>query len=188
MRINRIKAVLRSRRNSGKITQKQYERECNSGAQTFYSYFFDKRANKVRRKTKNFSFLQVLNLTSGRLVTTLDDIYNLLNYLTGDNLFTHQLPIANNCVSPLIIKKYPVFSDPLMLDDLESFCEEIKDNKELNNDKIREEFKKFSDIWTKLLKIDKFEFKFKESEFSDSWKNKTTGVMNDLIKMRTKQS
>ena len=34
----------------------------------------------------------VLSVTTGTLLTKIGNVYKILNYMTGDNLFTHQLP------------------------------------------------------------------------------------------------
>jgi hypothetical protein len=45
---------------------------------------------------KQFHFSDILSVTTGRLVSTrhMDGIYDILNFLTEDNLYTHQLPRA----------------------------------------------------------------------------------------------
>ncbi len=49
---------------------------------------------------KTFPLAQVLSITTGRLFCDMDGIYEILNFLTNDNLFTHQLPGAANEVKP----------------------------------------------------------------------------------------
>ena len=44
--------------------------------------------------TKNFTTLQLFSLTDGRLSTTMDDIYNMLNHICNTSLMTHHLPVA----------------------------------------------------------------------------------------------
>lgn len=44
----------------------------------------------------------VLTVITGRLLCPIDEVYQLLNAMTGDNLFTHQLVRAvNECGGPL---------------------------------------------------------------------------------------
>ena len=52
--------------------------------------------------TKDFHLGDILSITTGRLVSPrhMDGIYDLLNFMTGDSLFTHQLPRA--CEGPLL--------------------------------------------------------------------------------------
>lgn len=58
-------------------------------------------------KTKPFPLRQVLSITSGRLVCDMDDVYEILNFITGDNLYTHVLPRAARFAGPLIKEQYP---------------------------------------------------------------------------------
>ena len=53
---------------------------------------------------KNFHIGDILTVTTGRLVSPrhIDGVYDILNWMTGDNLFTHQLPRASReCEQPL---------------------------------------------------------------------------------------
>lgn len=43
---------------------------------------------------KSFTKLQLLNITTGRLSTRMEDIYDILNHVTDSDLFTSQLPVA----------------------------------------------------------------------------------------------
>ncbi len=44
--------------------------------------------------TKKFTTLQLFSVVDGRLSTTMDDVYAILNHITGDSLMTHHLPVA----------------------------------------------------------------------------------------------
>ena len=44
--------------------------------------------------TKQFSRLQLLSLTDGRLSTNMGDVYDMLNHIMDDDLTTIALPIA----------------------------------------------------------------------------------------------
>ena len=46
--------------------------------------------------TKTFTLLQLFSIVDGRLSTTIDDVYEILNHVTDDNLMTHHLPVAMN--------------------------------------------------------------------------------------------
>ena len=58
---------------------------------------------------KEFSLGDVLSITTGRLLSErrMDGIYDILNWMTGDNLFTHQLPRAAKECKPWLIEQYP---------------------------------------------------------------------------------
>jgi hypothetical protein len=51
----------------------------------------------------------VLTITTGALVSRdhMDGVYRILNYMTGDNLFTHQLPRAMDEARPVILAQHP---------------------------------------------------------------------------------
>lgn len=59
--------------------------------------------------TKNFHIGDILSITTDFLVSPrgMDGIYDILNFITNDNLFTHQLPrVAKEC-RPFLLGKYP---------------------------------------------------------------------------------
>lgn len=53
---------------------------------------------------RKFDLGDILSITTGALVSRrhMDGVYDILNFMTGDNLFTHQLPRASQeCEGPL---------------------------------------------------------------------------------------
>jgi hypothetical protein len=69
---------------------------------------------------KLFHISDVLSVTTGRLVSSrhIEGVYDILNFLTGDNLYTHQLPRAMDECEPWLRTQYPqLFPDnPVMKD------------------------------------------------------------------------
>lgn len=59
-----------------------------------------------------FHISDVLSITTGRLVSNrhVEGVYKILNHMTGDNLFTHQLPRASRECAPMLIAAYPQLS------------------------------------------------------------------------------
>lgn len=59
--------------------------------------------------TKEFHIGAVLTITDGKVVAPgmLDDIYGILNWMTGDNLFTHQLGRASDECQPALAEQFP---------------------------------------------------------------------------------
>jgi len=59
--------------------------------------------------TRKFHLGDVLSVTTGRLVSPrhMDAVYDLLNFMTGDNLFTHQLPRACDECAPALLEQHP---------------------------------------------------------------------------------
>lgn len=58
-------------------------------------------------KDKLFSLGVVLSATTGRLLCDFGGVYEIMNHVTGDNLFTHVLPRAFKFAAPLIKAQYP---------------------------------------------------------------------------------
>lgn len=56
---------------------------------------------------KTFTLEQMLSITTGRLCCGMDDVYQILNHITGDNLFTHALPRAAKFAAPLLLADHP---------------------------------------------------------------------------------
>ena len=79
---------------------------------------------------KLFHISDVLSVTTGRLVSSrhMDGIYEILNFLTGDNLFTHQLPRAMNECKPWLRSTFPGMMDnsPGMSERLDDMDRRIK--------------------------------------------------------------
>lgn len=67
---------------------------------------------------KLFHISDVLSVTTGRLVSSrhMDGIYDILNFLTGDELFTHQLPRAMDECKLWLKSQFPKLfpDDPFM--------------------------------------------------------------------------
>lgn len=59
--------------------------------------------------TKTFHIGDILSVTTGKLVSPrhVDGIYDILNFMTGDNLFTHQLPRAMDECAPSLLEQFP---------------------------------------------------------------------------------
>jgi hypothetical protein len=45
---------------------------------------------------KSFTFWQLFSVVDGRLSTGIEDVYEILNHVCDDELFTHHLPVAHN--------------------------------------------------------------------------------------------
>lgn len=67
------------------------------------------------KQTRTFPLRVVLTVTTGRLLTEprgpqdngISDLYEILNWITGDELFTHQLPRAERAAMPWLLKCFP---------------------------------------------------------------------------------
>ncbi len=63
--------------------------------------------------TARFHLGDILSVTTGRLVSNrhIDGVYDVLNHMTGDNLFTHQLPRAADECAPHLLRQHPDLAD-----------------------------------------------------------------------------
>jgi hypothetical protein len=61
------------------------------------------------QKSRPFHIGDVLSITDGHLVSPrhIAGVYDILTFMTGDNLFTHQLPRAMDECRPHLLRLYP---------------------------------------------------------------------------------
>jgi len=58
-------------------------------------------------KTKSFSLGAILSIAGDALMCDIGQVYEILNFMTADNLFTHQLPRACKECRPYILEQFP---------------------------------------------------------------------------------
>lgn len=63
------------------------------------------------RRIPKFALGQVLSITTGNLLCNIDGLYAILNHMTGDNLYTHQLPRACRECAPWLLRQHPQLAD-----------------------------------------------------------------------------
>lgn len=75
---------------------------------------------------KEFSLGDVLSITTGRLLSErrIDGVYDILNWMTGDDLFTHQLPRAGKACQPWLVEQYPQL-DPKQSPKLQTMLDKL---------------------------------------------------------------
>jgi hypothetical protein len=61
--------------------------------------------------TKTFDLGTVLTVTTGRLLTDIGNVYNILDFMTNDNLMTHQLPRASNACTKPLLAQFPQLNE-----------------------------------------------------------------------------
>ncbi|MBE5453474.1 hypothetical protein E3G52_000338 [Mycobacteroides abscessus] len=62
--------------------------------------------------TRMFGLGAIVTVITGRMLAAdIGDIYKLLNFMTGDNLFTHQLPRASAECTPILLEQHPQLAD-----------------------------------------------------------------------------
>lgn len=62
---------------------------------------------------KTFHLGDILSATTGKLVSTrhIEGVYDILGFMTGENLMTHQLPRAMREAAPEILRQHPDLAD-----------------------------------------------------------------------------
>lgn len=62
---------------------------------------------------RTFDLGDVLSITTGMLVSPrlITGVYDILNFMTGDNLYTHQLPRVSEECRPYLLKQHPQLAD-----------------------------------------------------------------------------
>jgi len=70
--------------------------------------------------TRTFRISDILTITTGRLVSSrhVDGVYDILNWMTGDNLRTHQLPRGMDECAPSLREQFPDLAAIVPPDDL----------------------------------------------------------------------
>lgn len=63
--------------------------------------------------TRKFHLSALVSVSSGIFVCVggVGDLYKFLNHMTGDNLMTHQLPLASGAVKPDLLAQHPWLAD-----------------------------------------------------------------------------
>lgn len=62
---------------------------------------------------KQFHIADILSITTGILVSQelIGGVYKILNWMTGENIYTHQIPRASREAAPILLSKYPALAD-----------------------------------------------------------------------------
>lgn len=73
-----------------------------------------------------FSLAQVLSITTGRLCCDMGGVYEILNHVTGDNIFTHVFMRAIRFAAPLILEQFPELEAAGKESSLQRLADEIE--------------------------------------------------------------
>jgi hypothetical protein len=73
-------------------------------------------------ETKDFHIGDILSVTTGRLVSPrhIGGVYDILNWMTGENLMTHQLPRVSEECEPFLKAQHPDLSEVVVPDGVNS--------------------------------------------------------------------
>ncbi len=81
---------------------------------------------------KLFHIGDVLSVTTERLVSLrhMEGLYDILNFMTGDDLFTHQLPRACNECRPWLLAQYPELTEEALTPSLDAALAQVTQERE----------------------------------------------------------
>ena len=68
---------------------------------------------KERIDNMKFHIGDVVSVTTGKLLSPrkMEGIYEILDFLTGDSLYTHELPFASKFTKPYLLSQHPELSE-----------------------------------------------------------------------------
>ncbi len=71
--------------------------------------------------SRTYALADILTMTTGRLLTTrgIGAVYDIANWMTGDNLFTHQLPRAADACGPALLAQHPQLTNVTPPEDID---------------------------------------------------------------------
>ena len=71
---------------------------------------------------RDFPLADILSITTGRLLSHdhIAGVYRILNHMTGDDLFTHQLGRAAEACRPALIARHPQLANVTPAEDLDA--------------------------------------------------------------------
>lgn len=91
----------------------------------------------MNQEQRLFQLGDILSITTGKLVSKrhMEGVYDILNFMTRDNLFTHQLGRASSECKPALLQQHPQlgavtgaeFGDELMVRPLPEHAHEFID-------------------------------------------------------------
>ena len=79
-----------------------------------------------------FDIGTILSISHSRLLTSIGNVYEILNYMLDDNLFTHQLPRAGRFCQKFVIAEHPQlerwddFNEQITTENWEEYLEKAK--------------------------------------------------------------
>lgn len=62
---------------------------------------------------KQFPTEDVLSTITGRLIGKISGVYEVLGYMTGESLFTHQIPRVSREAQPVVVAAHPALQQAI---------------------------------------------------------------------------
>lgn len=64
-------------------------------------------------QTKEFPTCDVMSTVTGRLVGKISGVYEVLNWMTGESVFTHQIPKIGEEAVPVLVAAHPALAQAI---------------------------------------------------------------------------
>lgn len=65
-------------------------------------------------ETKEFDIASVLSITTGRLFGDIGGVYDILGFMTGEEIYTHQIQRAMDACLQNLIQQFPELSEDVL--------------------------------------------------------------------------
>lgn len=95
-------------------------------------------------QTKEFATCDVLSTITGRLMGDIGGVYEVLNWMTGESVFTHQLPRIGREARPVMVDAHP------------QLAQAIEEAEQVNTDNWQEWRQKWEDRYGPTITVPKF--------------------------------
>lgn len=84
-------------------------------------------------ETKDFPTTDVLSTITGRLMGDIGGVYEVLNWMTGESIYTHQIPRIGREATPVVVGAHPYLAQA------------VAESKQVT----RENYLEWRDLWLK---------------------------------------
>ena len=120
------------------------------------------------KETKIFSIEPILTVVTGKLLCEHNMLYEILSHITGDNIYTHEIPVAANFCNIWILANYPNLRIAIDTENMKLLESLISDAKKAKN---RKESLVFAiNTWFNKLKTDYgLQETYEIEKYHDEW-------------------
>jgi hypothetical protein len=70
-------------------------------------------AEQASPTEKQFPTCDVLSTLTGMLIAKIDGVYQVLNWMTGESVFTHQIPRISREAVPVLVQRHPLLQQAI---------------------------------------------------------------------------
>ena len=95
-------------------------------------------------QTKEFATCDVMSTVTGILVGNIGGVYQVLNWMTGESVFTHQLPRISREARPVLVAAHPLLQQA------------IDEAEQVNRDNYKEWLQTWEDRYGPTISVPKF--------------------------------